>query len=72
MNIYIYGGNSRFSSNNAIVKGNSQASVGQNYTFDYKKGMMMVAYPNFDATTEFEFKVWVDGYTIPLWTRIIT
>jgi len=32
---------------------------------DYKKGVLMVAYPNYGATTEFEFKYWVDSYIPP-------
>ena len=71
MNIYIYGGSSRFNSNMTVIEGNNQAQIGKNYTFDYKKGMLLIAYPNFDKQTEFEFKVWVDGFTIPMWTRII-
>ena len=51
MNIYIYGGSSRFSSNNTIVKGNVMPQLNQNYTFDYKKGMLLVAYPNFNVAT---------------------
>jgi hypothetical protein len=29
---------------------------------DYKKGVLLVAYPSYGATTEFEFKYWVDSY----------
>ena len=29
---------------------------------DYKKGVLLVAYPDYGGTTEFEFKYWVDSY----------
>jgi hypothetical protein len=32
---------------------------------DYKKGVLLVAYPSYGATTEFEFKYWVDSYKPP-------
>ena len=32
---------------------------------EYKKGVLLVAYPNYGATTDFEFKYWVDSYTPP-------
>jgi hypothetical protein len=32
---------------------------------DYLKGVVIVAYPNEDATTDFEFKYWVDSYNSP-------
>ena len=32
---------------------------------DYLKGVVIVAYPNEDATTDIEFKYWVDSYNSP-------
>ena len=32
---------------------------------DYLKGVVIVAYPNEDATTDFEFKYWIDSYNSP-------
>ena len=65
MNVYMYGGTSRSNATETMITNNEQALVGQNYTMDYLKGVVIVAYPNEDATTDFEFKYWVDSYNSP-------
>ena len=40
-----------------------QVELGRNYTFEYKQGMLLVAYPNGNSTeTEFDFQYWVQPY----------
>ena len=55
MNVYLYGGNNRFNASIPLVKGNEQVKVGETYTIDSAVGMLLVAYPNQDVDTEFEF-----------------
>jgi hypothetical protein len=62
MNVYVYGGNSRSNATQYIINDNEQAQIGKNYTIDVAQGMMVVAFPNENAVTEFEFKYWVDNY----------
>ena len=45
-----------------MIVNNAAAKVGMNYTIDVADGMFLVAYPNENAQTEFEFKYWVDVY----------
>ena len=71
MNVYIYGGQSRFDATESIVKDNMQAVVGKNYTFDATQGILVVAYPNKDVDTQFEFKYWVGSYEDPTWSDMI-
>ena len=59
MNIYVYGGADRNSAMDPIVIGNAALTPAQNYTIEYTKGMFLVAYPNENQPTEFEFKYWV-------------
>mgnify|MGYP000002164257 CR=1 FL=1 len=40
-------------------------TIGKNYTFPYEKGMLLIAYPNYNNTvneTNFEFDYWIAGY----------
>merc|ERR1711939_125762 len=55
MNVYLYGGNNRFNASISLVKNNEQVKVGETYTIDSAIGMLLVAYPNQDVDTEFEF-----------------
>ena len=59
MNAYLYGGGKKDDSIHSIVPGNALLKLGQKYMVDVSKGMLMVAYPNKDLETEFEFKYWV-------------
>lgn len=38
-----------------MVEGNEQVQVGKTYTINITEGMLLVAYPNEDQQTEFEF-----------------
>ena len=62
MNVFVYQGMDR---NNATVpvNGNNQLVVGRNYTVPYNKGMFLVAYPNKDVDTEFEFEYYIGEYS---------
>lgn len=62
MNIYLYGGKSRSDSTMSLIGDNEQVTVGKEYTIEVKKGMLLVAYPNKDQETEFEFNYWVAPY----------
>jgi hypothetical protein len=53
MNVYVYGGNSRSNATQYIINDNEQAQIGKNYTIDVAQGMMVVAFPNENAVTEF-------------------
>jgi hypothetical protein len=62
MNVYLYGGSSRFSANLPVVENNEPVSVGQTYQIDSGTGFLLVAYPNTDVDTEFEFTYTLQGY----------
>lgn len=65
MNVQLFGGKSREEANQKIVKDNFQAEVGKEYSIDYKEGILVVAYPNKDQETDFEFTYWIGGYDEP-------
>ena len=48
-----------------------QVEVGKNYSFEATQGILVVAYPNKDVNTTFQFKYWVDSYTDLTWTEMI-
>jgi hypothetical protein len=41
--------------------------VGQNYSIEMTKGMVLVAYPVENQATEFEFSYWVDSNVENYW-----
>ena len=45
MNVYLYGGQSRFNATTKIISSNRQVDAKTNYTIDYQEGMLLVAYP---------------------------
>ena len=55
MNIYLYGGSSRWQATENIIPQNARAVVGQKYKIDYQIGMVLVAYPNAEVDTRFGF-----------------
>ena len=54
MNVFIYEGMNRFDATKDIVEGN-RPNIGRTYAVNQKSGILVVAYPNKDETTEFEF-----------------
>lgn len=58
MNVFVYGGKDRYSATKPI-NGNQQLIAGRNYTVPVSEGMLLVAYPNKDSETEFEFDYFV-------------
>lgn len=62
MNIYLWGGQDRESATKWLVKSNRKAVENYNYTYDASQGIFMVAYPDKDKDTEFEFRYWVDAF----------
>jgi len=65
MNVQIFGGKSRDEATKSIVKNNWQVEVGKEYSIDYTEGILVVAYPNKDQTTDFEFTYWIGGWNEP-------
>ena len=65
MNVYLYGGKDRASATSKIVDENANPEVDEEYVFDYAEGIMIVAYPNKDQATNFEFEYWVGAYEEP-------
>ena len=61
MNVYIYEGDSRFTATTPVIEGNGQVSTGKSYSVNYKSGMLIVAYPDANTTTEFSFTYWISG-----------
>ena len=41
------------------------------YTIDVSDGMFVVAYPNENKDTEFEFEYWVDTYDKTVWDLVL-
>ena len=71
MNIFLYGGNSRFNATEQIISSNEPAEVNTNYTISFTSGMLVVAFPNEDQDgAHFEFEYWLDGYT-PSWFELV-
>ena len=70
MNVYLYGGNSRFNATKEIVDGNEQPLVDTNYTITYSTGMFLIAYPNENKNSNFEFEYWVDGYDPSIFVKL--
>lgn len=62
MNVYLYGGADRFSATIPIVQNNEAVSQGQTYRVDSETGFLMVAYPNKEVDTDFEFTYTLSGY----------
>ena len=71
MNVYIYGGKNRFEATEEVVSGNSAVKLNRNYTIDISKGFLIVAYPNKDVETTFEFKYYVAPYNEQSWQEMI-
>lgn len=68
MNVYIYGGNSRYEATESIVPGNDQITVGETYSIGVDKGFLIVAYPNENVETEFGFNYWLEAEIKPVET----
>jgi len=55
MNVYLYGGLSRSNATLPIVEGNMQVELEKTYSTNSTNGLLLIAYPNYDVATEFEF-----------------
>ena len=55
MNVYLYAGRDRFSAWTQVVPDNEAATVDEPYYVAYDVGMLLVAYPNLEQTTNLEF-----------------
>ena len=71
MNVYIYKGKDRFTATESLTPGNKPVSLNQNYTVAVDSGILVVAYPNKDVKTNFEFKYWVAGFTEYTWQDMV-
>lgn len=63
MNVFIYKGElgERHSAKESIIPSNAQVELDKEYMIPVDKGMLIVAYPNKDKTTEFSFTYWIAG-----------
>lgn len=66
VNVYIYGGNSRYEATESVISGNQQASVGTTYSIGVDKGFLIVAYPDADSPGEFGFTYWLEADLKPV------
>jgi hypothetical protein len=66
MNVYLYGGKSRFEATQSMIPGNNQAAVGQSYSIGVEGGIMIVAYPNENKETDFGFEYWLEADLKPV------
>ena len=55
MNVYLYQGKNRFAATKSIIIANKPVSLNTEYMIKFETGMLLVAYPNEDADTDFEF-----------------
>ena len=55
MNVYLYGGNSRENATQQITDYNDPVQVNRTYLIDHTVGMLLIAYPNANQTTDFSF-----------------
>lgn len=62
MNVYVYGGLNRYTAMTNIVPSNTPAGAGEIFKIDYQGGMFIVAYPNADVETDFEFRYKLISY----------
>ena len=62
MNIYVYGGLNRFEATTNIIPQNTPAEAGDTYHINYEMGMVVIAYPNENAETDFEFRYKLIGF----------
>ena len=65
MNVYLYGGSDRFNAITPITDQNEQVVLDQEYTVDADVGFLLIAYPDEDAETEFEFTFNLGSYATP-------
>jgi hypothetical protein len=72
VNVYLYGGRDRLNAVHNVVYGNQQIELNKNYTVKTSEGFMMVAYPEKDVETEFEFEYWVADMSEGLIERLET
>ena len=65
MNVYVYGGKTRFSAYENITENNTMAELGKLYNISAYRGLLVVAYPNANKDTEFAFNFWAAYDKIP-------
>ena len=70
LNVYLYGGRDRYNAVESIISGNKKAELNTNYTVDVDDGFLIVAYPDENVPTEFEFEYWVADLSEDLVKRI--
>lgn len=62
MNVFIYEGTNRLSATKSIVDANKQAQIGKEYRVNFNSGIVIVAFPNKNQQTEFEFDYYVEEF----------
>ena len=69
MNVFIYGGLSRFEAKTSIIRGNVQPELNKVYSIEYAKGMLVIAFPNkqddadVDMPTALGFEYWIHPFS---------
>jgi len=71
MNVFIYSGPNRFEALTSITDRNSQIDLNKNYTVDITEGFLIVAYPEKDSETEFEFHYHLEMYNDKTWDQML-
>ena len=61
MNVYVYQGLNRFNATVPINE-NKKLKLGDQVFVNYTEGMLLIAYPDQDVYTEFEFTVQIKEY----------
>ena len=69
MNVYLYEGMDRENARTPI-NGSQPLILDWNYTVNYKSGMLLIAYPEKDKETEFEFQYWEAQYVYINYTLV--
>ena len=65
MNVYVYEGKTRLTATKSLVENNRQASASVNFEVGLDSGLLVIAYPQKDLATRFEFNYWVGTSKIP-------
>lgn len=71
MNVFIYGGRNRFTATQQVTPFNEQVLIGKEYSIDATLGFLVVAYPDLETETEFEFNYRLDYFTGENWVNMI-
>ena len=60
LNVFIYEGIERANSSKMLVEDNRQAAIGVNYSVPIESGILVIAFPDKDKSTSFEFEYFIE------------